>query len=156
MVSVANMTKRVDALGTAADGVPGMFKRHERRGRFRGFAAFDGDGCEGCASVLLEVADSPAAKTRGLMGRRSLPPCCGMIFTDLDGGAFWMKGCKIPLDIVFLDDDGDVSIVYSMEADGGVRKYRYGDEKTAIELPAGFCERHGIDVGSHCNWRIWQ
>jgi uncharacterized membrane protein (UPF0127 family) len=106
--------------------------------------------------VLLEVADTPAAKTRGLMGRESLPACCGMIFTGLTGGAFWMKGCKIPLDIVFLDENDDVSTMYSMKLDGGARKYRYGDEKTAIELPYGFCRNHGIDIGAHCNWRTWQ
>ena len=155
MVSMANMTKTVDASGVKSDDVPGMFMRHEKRGRFRGFASFDSDRCEGCASVILEVADTPAARTRGLMGRKSLPACCGMVFTDLEGGAFWMKGCKIPLDIVFLDDNDDVSIVYSMNPDGGARRYRYGDEKTAIELPYGFCESHGVDVGSHCNWRIW-
>ena len=145
------MTKRVPAAGVLLDSAPALFKRHETGSRFRGFASFgDGD-----ASVILEVADTPEARARGLMGRESLPACCGMLFTDLEGGAFWMKGCRIPLDIVFLDDSGRVTRRYGMKADGGARRYRYGDEKTAIELSYGFCDAHGIDVGTKCRWRTW-
>jgi len=119
--------------------------------RFRGIASF---GEEENPVVLLEVADTPSLKTRGLMGRNSLPDYCGMLFVDLSGGSFWMKGCKIPLDIVFLDKDGIVSRTYSMPADGGSCKYPYVEE-TAIELPYGFCRRHKIRIGTPCSWRRW-
>ena len=151
MVSVASMTKRVPAAGVLSDGTPSLFKRHETKSKFRGFASF-GDGS---SSVILEVADTPELRAKGLMGREDLPACCGMIFTDLDGGAFWMKGCKIPLDIVFIDDSGKITRKYGMKADGGVRRYRYEDESTAIELPYGFCDSHDIGVGTKCDWRIW-
>ena len=147
------MTKKIDAVGIPANGASGMFTRHETP-RYRGFASFDG-AVDGGAAVLLEVADTPAARMKGLMGREHLPACCGMVFTDLEGGAFWMKGCKIPLDIVFLDDDDDVSLMYSMEVDEGAERYTYGDEKTAIELPYGFLAGHGISKGTHCKWRTW-
>ena len=139
MTATASMTKTIPAVGTKATS------------RFRGYASFG----SGDSSVLLEIADSPSAKRKGLMGRKSMPECCGMLFTGLTGGSFWMKGCLIDLDIVFLDNDS-VSRLYTMKADGGDRMYRYGSETAAIELPAGFCSRHGISRGTEVEVRTWR
>lgn len=148
----ANMTKKVPTTGVMSDKTPDLFLRHETASRFRGFATFDtGNGI----SVLLEVADTPELKAKGLSGRDTMLPCCGMVFTELTGGAFWMKGCKVPLDIVFLDKNDEITRIYSMPVDGGVKKYYYDDEPTAIELPAGFCENYNIGVGTKCKWRVW-
>ena len=100
MITSASMTKRVPAAGVISDDAPELFTRTGLKSKYRGFASF---GEDDSASVLLEVADTPDLRAKGLMGRDNLPACCGMIFTDLEGGAFWMKGCKIPLDIVFIN-----------------------------------------------------
>jgi len=48
-----------------------------------------------------EVMSKPEDIQRGMMGRNSLEGC--MIFKVGKGHhSFWMKGCKIPLDIVFI------------------------------------------------------
>ena len=148
----ASMTKKVIGTGVLSDKAPDLFKSNGTSPRYRGFASF---GEDGSSSVILEVADTQYLKSKGLSGRKYLPSCCGMVFTGLTGGAFWMKGCKIPLDIVFLNDDDTVSRVYSMKVDGGEKMYRYGDEKTAIELQYGFCRRNGIEPGTKCKWRVW-
>ena len=139
MVATSELIKQIPAAGVNVSS------------RFKGYASFG----SGDASVLLELADSSAARQRGLMGRKSMPECCGMLFTGLTGGSFWMKGCLIDLDIVFLDD-GKVSRIYTMKADGGERMYRYGSETAAIELPAGFCRRHGISKGTKVEVRTWR
>lgn len=58
----------------------------------------------------LEVANTLAQKSRGLMYRDSLKPDAGMIFISPSPSIqyFWMKNTKIPLDIIFLKDDGSV------------------------------------------------
>ena len=150
MVSSASMLKKVPGMGVMSDTAPSLFKRHETQGPYRGVARFG----KGRGTVLLEVADTPELRERGLMGRTSLPSFCGMLFTGLEGGAFWMKNCKMPLDIVFLEG-GRVSRTYTMKPDGGARRYPYGDETEAIELPAGYCKRHGIGPGTACTWRTW-
>lgn len=147
----AGMTKRIPGSGHIDAGISDLFTRNGASTRFSGIASFN----DGDSSVLLEVADSPMLRAKGMMGRRQVPESTGMLFTDLEGGAFWMKGCHVPLDIIFLADDGTVTRKYTMPVDNGVRRYAYGDERTAIELPAGFCERHGISEGSVCEWRVW-
>ena len=121
------------------------------RSRFRGYASF---GEDSGSNVLLEVADTPRTRQKGLMGRTAMPECCGMLFTGLTGGAFWMKGCKIDLDIVFIDGE-KITRAYTMKADGGEKMYRYGSETEAIELPSGFCRRHGLVVGTPVKVRVW-
>lgn len=51
----------------------------------------------------VEVARTPEAQQRGLQFRTSLPAAGGMMFPydDAVPRAFWMKDCRIPLDILF-------------------------------------------------------
>lgn len=58
----------------------------------------------------LEVAASELARQRGYMGREKIGPREGMIFVfDEDGRhSFWMKDCKVGLDMVWLDVHGRV------------------------------------------------
>jgi len=53
----------------------------------------------------LEVAADDAARARGYMGREKVGPRDGMIFVFDDDSrhSFWMKNCKVALDIVWLD-----------------------------------------------------
>lgn len=99
--------------------------------------------------ALLDTADTPAERRKGLMGVRRLNPLCGMLFTSLEpSGSFWMKNCLMDLDVMFIDGDGTVSKVYTMKADDGEKRYPYAGEAKAIEMEAGFCRSHGIVPGT--------
>jgi hypothetical protein len=56
--------------------------------------------------LQAEVMVSDADRAMGLMFRPSLPPARGMIFVfeTSDFHAIWMKNCKFPIDIVWLDE----------------------------------------------------
>lgn len=142
----AAMVKRISGIARLK-GAPTVsarpVARYSRIGTFL-------DGDTPVASILLEVADTPESRRRGLMGRESVPPICGMEFTGLSGGGhFWMKGCLIPIDVAFLDADGTVIRTYEMPVDPeGEKRYHYGPETvSAIEAMGGFLEKWGIRRG---------
>jgi uncharacterized membrane protein (UPF0127 family) len=59
---------------------------------------------ETCYSV--EIAQTPDARERGLMGRGGLKSGAGMLFIFEASGryGFWMKNMKFPIDIIWLDN----------------------------------------------------
>ena len=55
----------------------------------------------------VEIATTSAQQQQGLSGRNSLPQNQGMLFIFKTAGryAFWMKGMKFPLDIIFINNN---------------------------------------------------
>src|SRR6266550_6083274 len=60
----------------------------------------------------VEIANTTVEQQQGLSGRNSLPQDQGMLFVfkKADLYAFWMKGMKFPLDMIFIKDNKIVSI----------------------------------------------
>lgn len=58
----------------------------------------------------FQVARTARERQKGLQGVARLPQGGGMLFVQPKGepATFWMKGCEIPLDIVFIAEDGTV------------------------------------------------
>lgn len=64
----------------------------------------------GGQSVQVELAATPAARQRGLMGRTHLAADAGMLFVFETPGrhCFWMRDTPLPLTIAFINDAGRV------------------------------------------------
>lgn len=62
----------------------------------------------------VEVACTEEDRIKGLQGRESLDEDKGMLFVfdEPDTIDFWMKDTKIPLDIIFIDEDMEVISIY--------------------------------------------
>ncbi len=56
--------------------------------------------------VTVEIMATPEDRAMGLMFRPSLPADRGLLFPFpyLDFHGFWMKNCKFPIDMVWLDE----------------------------------------------------
>lgn len=101
-------------------------------------------------TVRVELAKTPADIERGLMFRRSMPDDHGMLFT-LDGRreqVFWMRNTCIPLDMLFIDEDGViVGIVESATPLTETPRSVRCPSLYVLELNAGLSRKHGIAPG---------
>jgi uncharacterized membrane protein (UPF0127 family) len=107
---------------------------------------------DGSVSLDVQVADTPAERETGLMGRESLSPYDGMAFVwdEPVVGTFWMKDTLIPLSIAFWDADGRIISILDMDPCTEDPCPSYGPEHPfvgAVEVARGTFERHGVAVG---------
>jgi len=98
----------------------------------------------------VEIADTEEERVKGLMFRESLPKDGGMLF---DFGApqqatIWMKNTLIPLDILFIDEDGDVVAIARNAVPQSLRLITPGvPVKGVLEINGGAAAEFGINPG---------
>jgi uncharacterized protein len=101
----------------------------------------EGDGAVVCDRCV--VADTMFTRMRGLLGRRELPPGAGMLIRPAPSvHTFFMR---FPIDVVFLNRDGDVLKVCE-----NVRPWRAAAARRAhstLEFAAGEVRRRGVSAG---------
>jgi uncharacterized protein len=107
---------------------------------------------DGPVSLVVQVADTPAERESGLMGRESLSPYDGMAFVwdEPVVGTFWMKDTLIPLSIAFWDADGRIVSILDMDPCTQDPCPSYGPDEPfvgAVEVDRGAFERHGVALG---------
>mgnify|MGYP001582110336 CR=1 FL=1 len=114
------------------------------------------------APLRFEIVRTPEAQTQGLSGRRDVPSGYGMLFVfpEKKAYSFWMKDMLVPIDILWLEDDGTIlgiedsvtpasypETVFTAPAQVGL----------VLELRAGEARARGLFVGGHVelpkNWR---
>mgnify|MGYP000050042762 FL=1 len=99
----------------------------------------------------VEIADSPDERARGLMFRKELAEDRGMLFLfpRRERIAMWMRNTEIPLDMLFISDDGRVTqiheraVPHSEAVISSRRRVRY-----VLELPGGTADRLGLAPGA--------
>jgi uncharacterized protein len=91
-----------------------------------------------------EVAESPIARMRGLMGRGRLEPGQGMLINGT--ASIQMLFMRFPIDVVFLDRNrAIVGISHDVMPWKGLAGARGAG--AALELPAGTASEHGLELG---------
>jgi hypothetical protein len=103
-------------------------------------------------TIRAEIASTPDARQRGLMGRRSLDADAGMLFVFPTPvlAAFYMKDTLIPLDIAFISQ-GRVIEIRTMQpcrATPCPRTFPASMYEWALEVNAGTFARAGITSGA--------
>ncbi len=108
-------------------------------------------GPGGVARFSVEVADSAAEQQRGLMFREKMAASAGMLFVfpKPKHAQFWMRNTLIPLDMIFADAAGRVTVVQAnaiprdeTPIDGG------RGVAVVLEINGGLAARLGIVPGS--------
>jgi uncharacterized membrane protein (UPF0127 family) len=101
-------------------------------------------------SVDVELARTVAEQRKGLMERRSLPENGGMLFLfdTTSVQSFWMKNTLIPLDMMFISDDGRVvGIVERAEPLTLTERSVGKPSRYVLEVNGGWSAAHGVRAG---------
>jgi uncharacterized membrane protein (UPF0127 family) len=98
----------------------------------------------------VEIADTEAAREKGLMYRKSLPPGQGMLF-DFHSDQpvrFWMKNTYIPLDMIFIRSDGRIlNIAENTTPMSENEVPSAGPVQAVLEVRGGTARKLGIAPG---------
>ncbi len=100
--------------------------------------------------VEVEVAEDDRTRSRGLMYRKSMPEDHGMIFVFdyKEEHSFWMHNTCIPLDMLFIDDDGFILGIEENTPTLSDNTFSVGcPSKYVLELNAGWTRAHGVKAG---------
>ena len=111
----------------------------------------------------IELAFTEAEQSKGLMDRDTLAETGGMLFVSdkMSQRAFWMKGCRFDLDLIYMDANGVIVSTHRMKmekprqrSESEVAYYdrlpTYDSGKPAqfvLELAAGQLDFLGLQVG---------
>jgi len=104
----------------------------------------------GSLAVDAELVSTEHDTMRGLMYRTSMPEDHGMLF-DLgvhEDHKFWMHNTCIPLDLLYIDDDGlIVGIVENAPTLDDTPRGVGCPSSYVLETNAGWARRHGVKAG---------
>ena len=106
----------------------------------------------GSGVFMARIADDTAERTKGLSGVKSLSDNEAVLFDFQTEGKWgiWMKDMKIPIDIIWLNEDKEVVyIVKQAPAELGTTK-TYAPDKPAryvLETKAGAAAASSISIG---------
>ncbi len=98
----------------------------------------------------VELAETPAQMSQGLMFRRKLARDAGMLFIYRPPrqAAMWMKNTHIPLDMVFIGTDGRVVKLVERTVPHSLKTVASdGPVAAVLELNGGTVSRLGIAPG---------
>jgi hypothetical protein len=102
-------------------------------------------------SLSLEWADTAQERQTGLMNRAVLPDNSGMmfVFEEIKPHCFWMKNTLIPLDVGFIDTQGRLVQIESMQAQTTQIHCPNQAIEYALEVNQGWFSKHNVTVGMH-------
>jgi hypothetical protein len=113
---------------------------------------------EGRITYTLEIADTPETRARGLMFRTDLAADSGMLFVwdEPAPRSFWMRNTPLPLDIIFLDEAGQVVNVAARTTPFSEKRLpSEGPALAVLEVNAGEAERRGIGPGTQARHPVF-
>lgn len=105
------------------------------------------------AKIVAEIADTPAARIRGLSGRSRLEEGRGMLFVFESPAiqGFWMKDMNFPIDIIWIENAQVAGIVSQAPPNNDPDRPIYYSPvpvQYVLEIPAGTAEYFGIGLGA--------
>jgi uncharacterized membrane protein (UPF0127 family) len=110
---------------------------------------------KGTSKFTVEVARTAEEQTKGLMFRQSLAPDRGMIFPydPPQPVGFWMKNTLIPLDMIFIRQDGTIANIAENTVPLSLELVPSAEPVVAVlEIAGGRSAELGIKSGDRVDW----
>jgi len=100
-------------------------------------------------SFSIEIADEPTERGAGLMFRQTMDDDRGMLFVfpQTQPVSFWMKNTPMPLDLLFIGQDGRVVDILPGEPFSEAPIGPASPVRFVLELKRGTAENSGIKDG---------
>lgn len=104
-------------------------------------------------ALSVEIAADDQSRAQGLMFRDYLPPRTGMLFLFPEDGqfSFWMKNCRMPLDMLFIESTGRIAHIKDSvppcPADPCPSYPSNVTSRYVLELAGGEARKLGMKVG---------
>src|SRR3989344_830745 len=106
----------------------------------------------GGVSLRVEYATTTEARELGLGGRTEIPEDYGMLFVFPvdDYYGFWMEDAMVPLDIFWLDAQGQTVFIMADVATSTYPDVFYPTTpaRYVLETAAGFTREHNVTIGT--------
>lgn len=104
---------------------------------------------KGERSFTVEIADTPEERERGLMFREDMDDMHGMLFVfeEQHEVGFWMKNTPMPLDLVFISQDGTVKAVKRGQPFSEASISPGVPVRFVLELKAGTAAKNDVEDG---------
>ena len=107
--------------------------------------------------ITIEVADNEQEREQGLMYRSHMADSLGMlfIFNDAEPRSFWMKNTKIPLDIIYVNADKEIVMIYKSVMPYSTQSVpSYKNAEYVVEVNGGYTTEHNIKEKDHINFEL--
>lgn len=104
----------------------------------------------GDVRFTIEIADEEHERSAGLMFRQDMNDDHGMLFEfeRTRNLAFWMRNTPMPLDLIFIGEDGRVVSIRQGEPFSIASIAPEGPSRFVLELKAGTAQKAGIVDGT--------
>lgn len=116
------------------------------------------DTDRGPHSFRVEIAADGPSQERGLMFRKTMPPDAGMLFDFHHPSyvSFWMKNTYLPLDMLFVRQDGEISSIAPNAVPMSTTTIPSAEAvRAVIELNGGRAAALGIEPGQKVHHAIF-
>ncbi len=105
---------------------------------------------DGYPVFRVDVVDNAMDLAKGLMWVESMPEDAGMLFVfpRSEEVSFWMKNTIIPLDMLFINEAGDIVNIHENAVPHDTTSIASGVAvRYVLEINGGMVEQHDLSVG---------
>ena len=109
---------------------------------------------EAAGKIEVAVATEPEERNMGLMDVNNLPDDKGMLFVfeQQEPLSFWMANTPLPLDIIFVNESGEIVRIHHRTKPFSEKNYTSGKPaRFVIETVGGYCQARDIKQGDRVN-----